>query len=382
MEKLSTFKEELFNKNNLKKMVKVGVFATALGAAVLGGVGCKQPDDGTTIEDPTNGGNQGGNQQGGNSQGGNQQGGNTGNEQQGGNNQGGNQQGGNNQGGNQGGNTGNEQPSDDKYAAPFDEKLGNGNYTLHSFSGDGFSFQPDETLDAVTHYLDKGKTYYTDMVNQFKQSTSGHTSYFNEVASSLTSNDGILDNFKLSPDRTNLDLLPSNIASSCVPVYEDIIMNLDNAQERMQFMVCYGVLSNEAFRIGLNRNNPNSQEMIAYQEDKEKMADLWSRKTVAGNEKFDLTNDIDNQNCQQITNTMDGYLTQAANKMGQGVTAADLRQVVNISLLADSLSALHIRTRNNLNHKNACIGVINNIWNKMNDATQNAELVQEQAMVR
>lgn len=366
MEKLSKLNQKLF-----KKGMQIAALTGALATAGVMMGGCQQPsDDGTvienpnggnnptiddpTIDDPTIGDNQGGNQQGGNQQGGNQ--------------------GGNQQGGNQGGNTGNQggnEQTDGKYTAPFDKELGNGNYVAHAFSGAGFVFQPNSIYEDVSYYLDKGQTYYNERVNQFEQSVNGRTTYFNDYISRLNNNSSNFQFNEYTPGGFYMDFAMNGITGQSESIFKDIIKNLGNTEERNTFMVCYGALSNEAYKVGLTST---SQQLEGYNTARQTYNKYWNNWNIS--ESFDLNNDIDNNNCYQITNTMDKLLQEAANNIGQNVTAADLRQVVNMTYIADSLQAMHDRTKNNLKH-NSCV-TNNKIWDAMDQAANEAWEAEQQ----
>lgn len=329
---------ELFNKNNLKKMIKKGVHAAVLGAALATGtamVGCKQPED-PTIEDPNN--NPGGNGQGGNQQGGNGQGGN----EQGDNGQGGNQQGGNGQGGNQQG--GNTSTNDYK---PYDRNLDNG-YVLHNFFGEKANFPKKTIVADVNNCLGKAKTYMMGLVDGFSQSLSNRPdakAYFQNYINELKNNKYYtVDN---ETSYSNLDPLIMINSQAGEYIFKDIIKSLGATQDSTDFYYAYLTLGNEAFKEGYATEfNSFPDATTAYNRKRDLMTG-WD----CG---FDFNNDVDNNNCQQVVNKLHTMATKAANNMGNDITADDLRRVVNLSLTANSMVSMHNLVRSNLDHSASC----------------------------
>ena len=330
---------ELFNKNNLKKMIKKGVHAAVLGAALATGtamVGCKQPED-PTIEDPNN--NPGGNGQG-----------------------------------------GIQQPEDDLIgeAAPYDRNLSNG-YVIHNFFGQNPKFQPKTMVNDVNKYLGKAETYIKGLVDEFNQSLDNRPAakaYFKPYINALKDNN-YYNVDKYDAPYSNIDPLIVINSRNGNYIFEDIIRNLDNSPERLDFYYAYSTLATEAFREGYGKDfNSYPDVPTLYKRNRENVAYYWD----CG---FDLDNDIDNNNCQQVVNKLHTMATKAANNMGNDITADDLRRVVNLGLTANSMVSMHNVARYNLNHT-ACTAVIDveyemyklaeKLWEEENNATQNQDL--------
>lgn len=333
---IKRIKGRIFNKNNLKKMIKKGVHAAVLGAALATGtamVGCKQPED-PTIEDPNN--NPGGNQQGGNGQGGNEQGDNG---------QGGNQQGGN--------------TSTNDYK-PYDRNLDNG-YVLHNFFGEKANFPKKTIVADVNNCLGKAETYMMDLVDGFSQSLSDRPAakaYFQPYINELKNNDYYTVDNKTS--YSNLDPLININSQAGNYIFADIIKNLGATQDSTDFYYAYLTLENEAFKEGYATEfNSFPSATSAYNRKRDLMTG-WD----CG---FDFNNDVDNNNCQQVVNKLHAAATKAAGNMGKGITADDLRRVVNLSLTANSMLSMHNLVSSNLDHT-ACSGLQITVSSTMENA--------------
>lgn len=328
------------HKKILKKGIQIGVLGTALAAGTVLGTGCPQPGD-STITIP------GDNQQGGNSQGGNE---------------------------NQGGNTGNP----GKYGTPCDQKLGNGNYVIHNFISEDDNIKYDTAVEDTNHYLALGKTYLTDQYNQFKKSLEGRPAaqaYFQAYdITAATQYMQVGEN--VDPGGYNLDRVMNKLHESAGQYFYDMVKNLNTNEERNTFIICHNVLTNQARHFGYGEQRGNYLDK--YNRVRQKNSTLWTEEWLVS-ESFDLDQDIDNNNFQQITNTMDKLLAQTAQNMNQknqyNLTVNDLRQIMNLSFNAASILAIHdsilpIKTISPT-HEEHC-GVNAQISTKMEQAAEDA----------
>ena len=273
-------------------------------------------------------------------------------------------------------------PGNDYYGTPCDKTLGNGNYVLHNFIGEESNVvRANQIAKDMNYYLGKGETYVMDLVDNFSESLQDRPTaqaYFNSFISAEKSN-----NFqRLNENGINpysFDQTINGIGVPCEPIFEDIIRNIDNNRDRHLFIRCYETIANESFKYGLGAGRYGSSiQMDGYQETREDIYDAWTTGVI--NNPFDLNDDIDNQNCRQVTNEIDTLLTQVANNMNNGVSANDLRQVINISTTANSLTAMHSRSASALEHTGASCGLNIKIVSRMrNVAREMYQAEQQQA---
>ncbi len=314
MEKLNELDEGLFNKNNLKKVIKKGLKVGVLGTALMAGTamftGCPNPNGpqnpGTEIPTPENPGNE---------------------------------------------------TDDSRYGIPCDKTMGNGNYVIHNFIGEKDNFASANTIGKdMNYYLGKGETYVMGLVDKFSDSLQDRPAaqaYFQEFINAQKANE-----FQtLSETMSNpygFDHTVNGISNASEPVFENIIRNIDTNRDRHLFIRCYQALSNEAYKYGKGIASSSSR-LEYYQNVREEINVAWTAGTI--NNPFDINHDIDNQNCQQITNEMDNILTHTANNMGNDVTANDLRQVINIANTAYSLTAMENSVAPLLEHTGCAINL-------------------------
>jgi len=263
-----------------------------------------------------------------------------------------------------------ENPDQKQYGTPSTQVMGNGNYTVHSFFGEGNgNFDVDIMAKDLNHYLGKGETYVKGLVDDFSTSLQGRPgaqAYFNEFITEQKNNEFerlyYNPNYHENPNSNpyGIDFIVNRISIPSEPIFEDIIRNIDNNRDRCLFIACYQALSNEAYKYGLGKfKNNNNNQMRHYNSVREKIDYRWEPGTTINN-PFDINQDIDQNKCLKITQEMDGILTQVVNKMNNGVTVKDLQHVINISTTAYSMKAMENLAAHAINH-NTCninIGII------------------------
>lgn len=247
---------------------------------------------------------------------------------------------------------------DDNYCQPYDVTLGNGNYFVHCFEGEGTSATYNTMAKDMNYYLGKGETYVMSLVDKFSESLQDRPAaqtYFQEFINAQKANEFQTLRETMS-NPYGFDSTINGISNASEPVFENIIRNIDTNRDRHLFIRCYQSLSNEAYKYGLGvGRNGSSKQMDYYNDVREEINVAWTAGTI--NNPFDINHDIDNQNCQQITNEMDNILTHTANNMGNDVTANDLRQVINIANTAYSLTAMENRAASALEHTGCAINL-------------------------
>jgi len=322
MEKLNKLK------NVMKKGVKIGVMGTALAASTMMFTGCPNPNgpqnpDNLGIEKPI--------------------------------------------------------PGDEQYDQPYDVKLGNGNYFVHCFGGENTTTSIN-VAKGINHYLGKGETYVKGLVNQFSNSLKDRPAaeaYFAQFINEEQNNQfQRLDEQSTNP--YSFDKTIKGVAQPSVYIFEDIIRNIDNNHDRHYFRICYQTVETEAYGDGLGhyKNVPSSQK-DTYEYNREILNEAWATDLI--NNPFDLNQDIDRNNCQQITNEMDKILARVVTSMGNDVTVRDLQQVINISLTATSLAAMHDLSTSALEHT-SCSAEINHTKAMQEVAREMYQAEQQQGM--
>ena len=279
-------------------------------------------------------------------------------------------------------NSGNEN-NNSRYGTPCDKVLGNGNYVIHNFIGEKENAASANTIGKdMNYYLGKGETYVMGLVDKFSKSLQDRPAaqaYFQEFINAQKANEFQTLRETMS-NPYGFDRTVNGISNASEPVFENIIRNIDTNRDRHLFIRCYQALSNEAYKYGLGAGrNGSSKQMDYYNDIREEINNAWAGKAI--NNAFDINHDIDNQNCQQITNEMDSILNHTANNMGNDVTANDLRQVINIANTAYSLTAMENRAASALEHTGCGINL--GIVNTMNDVAREmyqAEKKQTQAL--
>lgn len=270
-------------------------------------------------------------------------------------------------------------PEGKNYCQPYDVVMGNGNYVIHCFEGDATSSAYATMAEDMNYYLGKGETYVKGLVNDFSTSLQGRPgakTYFNEFITEQNNNEfKRLSQYANNSNPYGIDTTINWISRNSEPIFEDIIRNIDTSRNRCLFLRCYHALSNEAYKYGLGKfKNDNNNQMRHYNSVRETINESWTASTI-GN-PFDIDQDIDQNKCLQITQTMDGILNQVVNKMNNGVTVKDLQRVINISTTAYSMKAMDNLAAHALNH-NTCninLGIVSAMFElteELHQAQQN-----------
>ena len=136
----------------------------------------------------------------------------------------------------------------------------------------------------------------------------------------------------------------------------EITKNMDNKSCARAFEGSYRVIANEATKAGAGSEFDGSDSETRYNNEKNLMLQLAAANAQFKNHNISLQDAYDTNNFTAITNLLDEYLAIAAAKIGNGVTADDLRQVVNIAMTTEAMGAMHERSKVALNHNtNDCV---------------------------
>lgn len=149
----------------------------------------------------------------------------------------------------------------------------------------------------------------------------------------------------------NLDNAIEDINNVCAPIFEEITKNIkisgDASFDKDTLTLCYQAICNEAEKEAYNDYfNSNQEAQTKYNDTKDYLA------MFNGMEELPFTNkyfyDESGVINPEVAEQMDLMIVAAANKMG--VTANDLRNVINLSLTMNSLDAVHEYTSATTGH--------------------------------
>lgn len=338
---------------NVQRGAQIGILGTALVAGSV--MGCANPSGGDTNtyeEDNsnTNTGNNSGNTNNGNTNTGNNNGntndntGNTGNNNGNTNDNTGNNGGnGNDNQGNTGDNT--ETPGK-QYGTPYDKAIGNGNYVLHNFISDEDNIE--NNLD-MKHYLELGETYINDLATDFKKSTQGRTTYFDNFINTINEHNDLHSGLNIA------DYSANNISSAAEPIYTDVVNHLNDIEQAFAFLDVYRTMANEAYREGLGKfRDYNSEVTRKYEKEKAEIEGSAELNPYFQEFGFTAGMEYDQNFFNNLTNLSDqllGVAAQNMNNAGKNVTIQDLQKVMNTTLALRSLYGSDIQKKNLLNHR-------------------------------
>lgn len=258
-------------------------------------------------------------------------------------------------------------PGDEHYIAPCDKILGNGNYFFHSFIGDdskgGYNMSYENIVKDVNHYLKLAESYTLDYIEDFSNSLKdkpADKAYFQEFIDEQSNNSFnlLLDN---GANAYQLDGVLNQMNKPCLPVCKDIVRNIKTHQDRTTFIYLFLKMENESFFYGLgSQRNYQSSMTEAYQETNSEVNTVWNGKVI--NNPFDINDDVQNQNCRQITETMDKLLEHAASNMG--LAPESLKTFINYTFMIQSMRSMHNISKGALKHDqcNANLNLFNEMY--------------------
>ena len=264
-----------------------------------------------------------------------------------------------------------------RYGTPCDKVLGNGNFVIHNFVGEkAGSLSNLSMAEDVNYYLGKGETYVKGLIDDFSESIQNNPTaqnYFASFVSQQKNNKFKKLDTKNSFNAYGIDETIDGIAEPCFPIFEDFLLNIDNNRDRAIFIRCLQAYFNEEYFFGLGsyrgKETPLDEK---YQKIRAEISRAWSGKTI--NKPFDIDQDIDQNNCLQITQELTRNIKNIAPKMG--IKENHINQIINIAGVTYSLQAMDDRAAKDISHKtcNANMTIISRM------RTLNEELYQaEQA---
>ena len=273
-------------------------------------------------------------------------------------------------------NSGNEIDTS-RYGAPCDKTLGNGNFVIHNFVGEKAGNMQHATMaEDVNYYLGKGETYVKGLVNRFSESIQNNPTAQNYFASFVNQQKN--NQFKkLHEDSINaygIDKTINGIAEPCFPIFEDFLRNIDNNRDRAIFIRCLQAYFNEEYFFGLGSYRGSETPLDEkYQKVRAEISRAWRGKTI--NKPFDIDQDIDQNNCLQITQELTRIIKNIAPKMG--IKENHINQIINIAGVTYSLQAMDDRAAKDISHKtcNANMTIISRM-RTLNEELYQAEQTQ------
>ena len=230
-------------------------------------------------------------------------------------------------------------------------------------SGGGTSSGGQQQEDKATQFGGKpydAETYVKGLANQLSESTKNRPAaqayfqkLFDEVQHSTTHYYG---------DGESFNVIINNVSRGAAKVMGDITKNTANEYQAYAFEICYRTIANEALKAGAGNAFDGSDSASRYNTEKNNMTESAGDLNIKSRLNIDLQQAYTNKDFTDVTNYIDTVLTTAATKIGNNVTADDLRKVVNIAMTTESFYALHSRTKVALNNNtsNADFGKIRN----------------------
>lgn len=275
-------------------------------------------------------------------------------------------------------------PDNGKYGAPCDKVLGNGNFVIHNFVGEkAGSLSNLSMAEDVNYYLGKGETYVKGLIDDFSESIQNDPTAQNYFASFVSQQKN--NQFKkLHEDSINaygIDKTINGIAEPCFPIFEDFLRNIDNNRDLCIFINSCETIFAESYNYGLGsyrgKETPLDEK---YEKKREDIRTTWNSPTVKGS--FDIDQDIDQNNCLQVTQELTRIIKNIAPKME--IKENHINQIINIAGVTYSLQAMDDRAAKDISHEtcNAKTNLEDYMWEKADEIFQNQQYQQAQTVER
>lgn len=212
--------------------------------------------------------------------------------------------------------------------------IGNGTYTIANFM---VNDNADDSINQkVADGLECAEKYIKGALGSF---TPEFQAKYSEELALITDENA----FKQSTT-SGFDFTINRLNGSCAPIFEEIIEKIDTPLDRYSFICYYNALSNEAYKHGSGDYfNGNQIQEETYNNKKEQIqrdfADNYAFEGLPT--PFNIIEDIENNNCDRITNQMKNLLTNSNVADDMGITETDLDNLINLSANVSSLDAMH-----------------------------------------
>lgn len=215
------------------------------------------------------------------------------------------------------------------------ESIGNGTYTIANFM---VNDNAEDSIDQkVADGLECAEKYIKDFADCFENTAN------NQNLQNLVNVLGTESTYNTN-NTTGFDPIINKLNNACAPIFEEIIEKIDTPLDRYSFICYYNALSNEAYKYGSGDYfNGNQTQEETYNDKKEQIQrDFADNYAFEGEDTpFDIVDDIENNNCKEITNRMKILLTNSNVADDMGITETDLDNLVDLSASISSLDAMH-----------------------------------------
>ena len=215
------------------------------------------------------------------------------------------------------------------------KSIGNGTYSIANFM---VNDNAEDSIDKkVADGLECAEKYIKGFAGCFENTAN------NQNLQNLVNVLGTESTYNTN-NTTGFDPIINKLNNACAPIFEEIIEKIDTPLDRYSFICYYNALSNEAYKHGSGDYfNGNQTQEDTYNDKKEQIQrDFADNYAFEGEDTpFDIVDDIENNNCKEITNRMKNLLTNSNVANDMGITETDLDNLIDFSTNIRSLNAMH-----------------------------------------
>lgn len=219
------------------------------------------------------------------------------------------------------------------------EHIGNGTYTIANFM---VNDNAEDSIDQkVADGLECAEKHIKDFADCFENTAN------NQNLQNLVNVLGTESTYNTN-NTTGFDPIINKLNNACAPIFEEIIEKIDNDLDVAYFKNEYKGLSLKAYKKGWGNYFEGSVDNIEPQEEtyntkKDSLNKAWAMMHALNSidQEFSIVEDIENNNCKNITTHMDELLLKHDIANDLGITKDDLKNFINLSLTITSLDAMH-----------------------------------------
>ncbi len=235
------------------------------------------------------------------------------------------------------------------------ESIGNGTYTIANFMVDPGTTKVDEMVAA---WLPSAEKHIKDFADCFDNTAN------NQNLQNLVNVLGTESTYNTN-NTTGFDPIINKLNNACVPIFEEIIENIDNDLDVAYFKNEYKGLNLKAYKKCSGNYFDGNPAQDTYNTKKDSLNKAWAMMHALNNkvQPFSIVEDIENNNCTNTTSHMDELLLNHNIANDLGISNNDLKNFINLTLNITSLDAMHdyATAKGYSKHRSSCDGLDNEL---------------------
>ena len=234
------------------------------------------------------------------------------------------------------------------------KSIGNGTYTIANF----MVSSKDDLNEKISENLECAETHIKNFANCFENTAN------NQNLQNLVNVLGTESTYNTN-NTTGFDPIINKLNNACAPIFEKIIENIDNDLDVAYFKNEYKGLSLKTYKDASENYFDGNPAQETYNTKKDSLNKAWAMMHALNSkvQPFSIVEDIENNNCTNITTHMDELLLKHNIANDLGISDNDLKNFINLTLNITSLDAMHdyAKAKGYSKHVTSCDGLDNEL---------------------